>query len=220
MSRWVRNELESCYAGQTSPHSIWLEWKSLAPRYKLGYSNKKSASTASISKNCNHLPSILCHAQSPATIIISQSADCLAAYAHYDWRVDSLHTVPQPPNADTDDLVLVCHDSLTFCKMPFFHCLHRPVQGTKHVTPDVLRVYRKNHQFLRPGCLCPLFQPLSKEPGFTKAAIYLPLHGRYKGEWVVDCAKSRCGYLGRSSFSLTMICSYTELPSASREGLH
>jgi hypothetical protein len=31
---------------------------------------------------------------------------------------------------------------------------------------------------------------------FTEAAIYVPVFGRYTGEYVAECAKSRCGYLG------------------------
>ena len=100
-----------------------------------------------------------------------------------------------------------------------FCCLHRPVQGMKCVMPDALHVYHKNHQFLGHCCLCLLFQPQSKEPIFTEVAIYLPVHGRYKGEWVAECTKSQCGYLGKSLFSLNMIRSYTMLPSVPREGL-
>ena len=93
------------------------------------------------------------------------------------------------------------------------------MHGTVRVTPDALRVYRENHQFLGPCCLCPLLQPLSQEPHYTEAAIYLPLRGRYKGEWVAECAEGRCGYLGRSSSSPKTYCSDTLLPSPFREGV-
>jgi hypothetical protein len=38
--------------------------------------------------------------------------------------------------------------------------------------------------------------PLSEESQFTEAAIYIPIFGCYTGEYVAECAKSRCGYLG------------------------
>jgi hypothetical protein len=70
------------------------------------------------------------------------------------------------------------------------------------VSPDEWRVYRENHQFLNPCCLCQLFEPQGKNSRHTEAAIYLPLSGQYKGEWVAECAKGHCGYLGRLSFLL------------------
>jgi hypothetical protein len=75
-------------------------------------------------------------------------------------------------------------------------CLHRPVEGNERVKPDALHNYRKTHQFLGPCCLCPLLTPLSREYHFTEAAVYVPIFGRYAGEYVAECAKSRCGYLG------------------------
>jgi hypothetical protein len=75
-------------------------------------------------------------------------------------------------------------------------CLHRPVEKNERVPPDALRNYRETHQFLGPCCLCPLLMPLSEESHFTEAAIYIPIFGRYAGEYVAECAKSRCGYLG------------------------
>jgi hypothetical protein len=68
------------------------------------------------------------------------------------------------------------------------------------VSPDEWRVYRENHEFLNPCCLCPLFEPQGKDSLYTEAAIYLPLSGQCQGEWVAECAKGRCGYLGRLSF--------------------
>jgi hypothetical protein len=70
------------------------------------------------------------------------------------------------------------------------------------VSPDEWRVFRENHEFLNPCCLCPLFERQGKDSRYTEAAIYLPLSGQYKGEWVAECAKGRCGYLGRLSFPL------------------
>ena len=77
--------------------------------------------------------------------------------------------------------------------------MHRPTTGEKRLKPDALRNYRNTHQFLGPCCLCPLkFGPLKKdgEPCFAEAAIYMPGVGRYEGEYIAECAKSRCGYLG------------------------
>jgi hypothetical protein len=65
--------------------------------------------------------------------------------------------------------------------------------------PSALRDYRERYQFLGPSCLCPLLQPLSEEPAFKEVAIYIPVFGRYAGEYVAECANSRCGYLGQLS---------------------
>lgn len=76
--------------------------------------------------------------------------------------------------------------------------LHRPVEDNEfeRVRPDALHNYRETHQFLGPCCLCPLLTPLSGESHFTEAAMYVPIFGRFAGEYVAECAKSRCGYLG------------------------
>ena len=57
----------------------------------------------------------------------------------------------------------------------------------------------ENHEFFNPSCLRALLKPQGKgeAPRYTEAAIYLPLNGRYKGEWVAECAKGYCGYLDR-----------------------
>ena len=68
------------------------------------------------------------------------------------------------------------------------------------MAPSALCEYRKHYQFLGPSCLCPLLQPVSGEPVFTEVAIYIPVFGRYAGEYVAECAQSRCGYLGQSLF--------------------
>jgi len=132
-------------------------------------------------------------------------------------QVDTLCTLPRAQNTFPGDFLLVCHDLLTSAVC--FSCLHRPVHGTEHVTQDAWHIYHKNHQFLGPCCLCPLLQPLSQESRYTEAAIYLPLRGCYKGEWVAECAEGRCGYLGRSSSSPKPNCSYTPLFSPFREGV-
>lgn len=78
----------------------------------------------------------------------------------------------------------------------YFHYLNRPVYEGERVRPDGLRNHRETHQFLGPCCICPLLKPLSIEPRFKEAAIYMPLMGLYKGEYVAECVESRCGYLG------------------------
>jgi hypothetical protein len=84
-------------------------------------------------------------------------------------------------------------------------CLHRPVRDHARVMPEGLRQYHKAHRYLGPGCLCPLFQQISNGLAFTEAAIYITKVEPYKGEYVAGCAKSCCGYLGQSPFSLTSL---------------
>ena len=73
----------------------------------------------------------------------------------------------------------------------------RPVEGERRVPPDALRGYRETHEFLGPCCLCPLLgTQRGIEHRFVEAAIHIPVFGRYAGEYVAECAKSRCGYLG------------------------
>lgn len=81
----------------------------------------------------------------------------------------------------------------------------RPVEEGFRLEPDHLRSYRDSHQFLGPCCLCPLVKgPLKKEGNycFVEAAIYLRVSGRYAGEYVIECCKGRCGYLGRFLHSI------------------
>ena len=86
--------------------------------------------------------------------------------------------------------------------LPYFH---RPVREHARVTPEGLHLYRRAHQYLGPGCLCPLFEQISNRPAFTEAAIYVTRVEPYKGEYVAGCAKGRCGYLGRSPFPQTSL---------------
>ena len=120
-------------------------------------SDKKSASTTSSS---NLLPSLLCYAHTPAKAVVSQSADKVATSALHHWRVDTSCPLPQPQNAFSGDFLLGRHDSSTSDRC--FICLHRPVHGTEHITPDALHIYHKTHQFLGPCCLCPLLWLLSE----------------------------------------------------------
>ena len=180
-----------------------------ASRYKsLECLQKKSTSTVSISNGCNSLPFL--HAQMPATAIIFESAD----YHHYR-AVYSLHTVSWSQNADPQAITLVRHDSLNSTKKSIFMvCIGSCMARDTLCQMSGMSITKK-----RPCCLCLLFQPLSEEPHYTKTTIYLPLHGWYKGEWVMECASGRCRYLGGSSFSQETTCSYITPPSASGESL-
>ncbi|KAF8327321.1 hypothetical protein F5887DRAFT_924840 [Amanita rubescens] len=62
----------------------------------------------------------------------------------------------------------------------------------KRVPPDELCLYRETHQYIGPGCLCPLLEPLTAH---KEAAIYLAVNGLYPGEYIAECADDRCGYL-------------------------
>ena len=66
------------------------------------------------------------------------------------------------------------------------------------VPPGELRHYRETHDYLAPGCLCPLLEPLRKKAVYKEASIYVAIGGRYKGEYIAECAEDRCGYLGQS----------------------
>src|SRR5271155_4523219 len=82
-------------------------------------------------------------------------------------------------------------DTLTFARS-VDSFLHRPARDSVCVSPDKWCDYRKNHKFLNPSCLCALLQPQGegKVVRYTEAANYLRPYGRYKGEWVVEHAKT------------------------------
>jgi hypothetical protein len=84
-----------------------------------------------------------------------------------------------------------------FASLLTSYCSCRPVEGEKRVTPDALRSYRNTQKFLGPCCLCPLLGTgRGIEHQLVEAAIHIPVLGRYAGEYVAECVKSRCGYLG------------------------
>ena len=99
--------------------------------------------------------------------------------------------------------------------------LRRHARDSVRVSPDKWHDYRENHEFLYPSCLCALLQLQGegKVARYTEAAIYLRLYGRYKGEWVAECAKGCCGYLGRSLFPLKIGVLITMPPSTVGEAL-
>jgi len=70
------------------------------------------------------------------------------------------------------------------------------------MSPVGLHKYHEICQYHGPGCLCPLLEPFSEEPVFTEAAIYLTTFGHYEGEYIAECARGCCRYLGQSPFSL------------------
>jgi len=72
----------------------------------------------------------------------------------------------------------------------YFHYLNRPVYEGECVQPDGLRNHRETHQFLGPCCICLLLKPLSIEPCFKEAAIYMLLMGLYKEEYIAECVES------------------------------
>ena len=77
--------------------------------------------------------------------------------------------------------------------------LHRPMNQQERVPPSELREHRQSHEFLGPCCLCPLFVPNGKRV-FTEAAMFIAASGPFSGEYVAQCAKGECGYLGQSPF--------------------
>jgi len=89
------------------------------------------------------------------------------------------------------------------------------------VAPGALHKYCEGHEFLGPCCLCPLLAPVSEKPAFTEAAIYLTVFRHYAGEYVTECVKGRCGYIGQSPFSLKIEASIhiPPLPSAVRKDI-
>jgi hypothetical protein len=80
--------------------------------------------------------------------------------------------------------------------------MHRPVEGNKRVPPRKLKKYRESHQFLGPCCLCPLLAQVGEEQVYTEAIVDITVSGRFKGEYVAECAKSQCGYIGEPPYSL------------------
>jgi len=84
------------------------------------------------------------------------------------------------------------------------------VLGEDRLSPDALVWDHRNmHHFLGPCCLCPLMRPINEEPHYREAAIYMPVMGRYKGEYIAECARNLCGFIGWSLFSLNKDFSYT-----------
>jgi len=90
-----------------------------ASRYKsLEHLQKKSASTISISNDCNGL--LFLHAQTPATIIISKSDDSQTVHPCCYQAAYSLCTVPRSQNAEPQAITLVHHDLLNSTKKSIF----------------------------------------------------------------------------------------------------
>jgi hypothetical protein len=79
---------------------------------------------------------------------------------------------------------------------------YRPVDNHGRVVPSSLREYRRSHEFLGPCCLCPLFARNAETRVFTEAAMFVAPSGQFSGEYVAQCAKGECGYLGQLAFEL------------------
>ncbi|KAF8310138.1 hypothetical protein F5887DRAFT_931233 [Amanita rubescens] len=74
--------------------------------------------------------------------------------------------------------------------------VHQPVKPDgERIPPEGLRQHREAHEYLGPGCLCPLLEPPGEKLAYKETAIYITTDGRYKGEHVAECAEDRCGYL-------------------------
>ena len=86
--------------------------------------------------------------------------------------------------------ILCCHDMRG-----------RPVEEGERVPPAGWREYRREHDFFGPGCLCPLLQPSTEELVFTEAVTHFKMSGVYFAEYVAECAKGCCSYLGKRSLS-------------------
>jgi hypothetical protein len=85
-------------------------------------------------------------------------------------------------------------DKLSWINLHFFH---RPVKPDgERIPPEGLRQHREAHEYLGPGCLCPLLEPPGGNLAYKETAIYITTDGMYKGEHVAECAEDRCGYLG------------------------
>jgi hypothetical protein len=82
----------------------------------------------------------------------------------------------------------------------------RPVddQGER-VPPSELELYRQDHEFLLPCCLCAY-----SDAKYTECAVYLMLGGPLTGTYVAVCAKSKCGYLGTYTLNNTILIVYAD----------
>jgi hypothetical protein len=110
---------------------------------------------------------------------------------------DPSYFYPRPLNAIFDNISLVGFIPDPFRRRSVHQFLCRPVEGDRRVAPDALRTYRETHKFLGPCCFCPLLGLQGGvENQFVEASIHVSVSGRYTGEYVAECAKSRCGYLG------------------------
>lgn len=74
---------------------------------------------------------------------------------------------------------------------------HRPI-GTDGllITPAALWLYRENHVFKTPCCLC-AFTDASVNH-YAESAIYMATLPPFSGQYVFGCASGRCGYLSES----------------------
>jgi len=140
------------------------------------------------------------HARKSPTADIHDLLNILAKVAPHHPVVDLLcHVLWYSYNGDSPTL-LVCNHSLYHGLI--LHCFHRPIYKGVRMSPAGLHKYHGICQYLEPGCLCPLLELFSEQPIFTEAAIYLTTFGHYEEEYIAECARGCCEYLGQSLFSL------------------
>jgi hypothetical protein len=80
--------------------------------------------------------------------------------------------------------------------------LHRPVEGEERVPPELWRQYREEHEFLGPSCFCGIFV-IKDQAVYTEVAVFISTSGPFSGQYVAQCAKGKCGYLGPSESHLS-----------------
>ena len=71
----------------------------------------------------------------------------------------------------------------------------RPVDGNKHMMPDMWLEYCTQHKFQGPNCLCPVLWMTNEEP--PEAEILLKGSGDHIGEYVAECLNGCCEYFGQ-----------------------
>jgi len=127
--------------------------------------------------------------------------NCLKSLSaiHFHHQLFNLqYIISWPCCIVVDHILLVCrnpglpHVSLNQ------NCSHRPIKGERWVPLDALHNYHETHDFLRHCWLCPLLrmQRRIQHGWFMEAAIHIPVSGLYAEEYITECAKSKCGYLG------------------------
>jgi hypothetical protein len=75
--------------------------------------------------------------------------------------------------------------------------LHRPVEGEERVPPELWHQYREKHEFLFPCCFCGIFVT-KDQVVYTEAAVFISTSRPFSSQYVAQCAKGECGYLGQS----------------------
>jgi hypothetical protein len=95
------------------------------------------------------------------------------------------------PNWGTGNVSMV--NKLLSCKgvlRSHVHPSYRPTDrhGQK-IHPSRFAAYRETHEFLYPCCLC------AAGDRYVEAAIFQQTEGTGQGQYVAECATSKCGYM-------------------------